>query len=124
MISKWEVFAVAPLVKYTHIFAHLIIILMLLYSKEIARTLSDISVVELFFLARWTPLCVEYLLMAETALGLILTFLLFIYFSYFLLTSLREKQNPKLLFKCFISPHFTMFHMMEMNMFFLIIYLR
>lgn len=124
MISKWEEFAVASLLKYTHIFAHPIIVLILLYSKEIARTLSDISVVELFFFACCTPLCFEYLLMAETALGLILTFLLFIYFSYFLLTSLREKQNLKLLSKCFVFPHCITFHMMEMDMFFLIIYLR
>lgn len=104
MISKWDVFAVAPLVKYTHIFAHLIIVLMLLYSKEIARTLSDISVVELFFFARWTPLCFEYLLMAETALGLILTFLLFIYSSYFS-SRLSGKNETRNYFSNALSLH-------------------
>lgn len=63
--------------KYIRSFAHLIVGI-LIYPKERARTRSDFSVVALFVFACCPPLCFEHLLMAETALGLILTFLLFI----------------------------------------------
>lgn len=86
---------------YIRVFAHTTLV-RLLYPKEIARSLSDCSVVKLSFFVCCALLCSEHLLVAETALG---TIPLFICFLCFPLTSPKGgKKTLQIPSKCFVFP--------------------